>query len=105
MERIVISIIIGCALCFVSYLVGVKGRVGLVHSYHYNNVTKENLNIFTRLMGLGIFICSIGVLSIGILDIFFSNSVNEIIGFTIACLGLVVLAYSVIKYNRKKDLS
>lgn len=78
MERIVISIIIGCSLCFISYLVGVKKQVGLIHSYHYNNVSKEHLNIFTKLMGLGILICSIGVLSVGVLDIFFSNSVNEI---------------------------
>lgn len=97
MEKILGAIIIGffVILFFVlGYLVWIKEKIALFHSYHYNKVTEENKKAFCKISGIGI-----GVLVAGIICSVTSSAWGGIaiaIGFL---LGLTMLIYAGIKYN------
>ena len=103
MEKILGAIIIGffVSLFFVlGYLVWIKEKITLFHSYHYDKVGEENKKAFCKLSGIGLIVIGIGVLLAGILCIVTSSALGGIalaIGFL---LGLTMLIYAGVKYNR-----
>ena len=102
MEKILGAIIIGffVILFFVlGYLVWIKEKITLFHSYHYNKVTEENKKAFCKISGIGLIVIGIGVMVAGIICSVTSSAWGGIaiaIGFL---LGLTMLIYAGIKYN------
>ena len=89
-------------LCFfvLGYLVWIKEKITLFHSYHYDKVEEENKKAFCKLSGIGLIVIGIGVLLAGIICSATSSMWGGIaiaIGFL---FGLVMLIYAGIKYNR-----
>ena len=102
MEKILGAILIGAftILFFVlGYLVWIKEKITLFHSYHYDNVAEENRKAFCKISGIGLIVIGIGVLSAGIICSVTGSAWGAIaiaIGFLI---GLTMLIYAGIKYN------
>lgn len=101
MEKILGAILIGgFALLFfvLGYLVWIKEKITLFHSYHYDKVAEKKA--FCKLSGIGLIVIGIGVLLAGIICSATSSMWGGIaiaIGFL---FGLVMLIYAGIKYNR-----
>ena len=82
------------------YLVWLKEKITLFHSYHYDKVAEENKKAFCKLSGIGLIVIGIGVLLAGIICCATSSEwggIAIVIGFL---FGLMMLIYAGIKYNR-----
>lgn len=68
-EMIILSIV-GLLLLVFSILIGIFGKIELLHSYHYTNVSERDTKAYTRSMG--------GVLSLFALSCFASAAVRAL---------------------------
>lgn len=60
--EIIIETLLGILLIAFAYLIVCKGKIQLLHSYHYQNVSEEDKKPYTQKMGIGNLIVGIGVL-------------------------------------------
>lgn len=70
MERILGVISVGFFVILflvLGYLVWIKEKITLFHSYHYDKVTEENKKAFCKISGIGLIVIGIGVLVAGII--------------------------------------
>lgn len=70
---IIINISVGALIIWLGLLLWKKQKIGLLHDYHYKNVSAEDIPAYTRVMGIGIIIIGAGIAFTGVLDIFTSR--------------------------------
>jgi len=103
MENIFGAIIVGFFVILffmLGYLVWIKEKITLFHSYHYDKVSEEDRKPFCRISGIGLIVIGIGVLIAAIISSI-TGSVWGLIAFAVNFLiGLAMLIYAGIKYNR-----
>ncbi|MBR5410682.1 MAG: DUF3784 domain-containing protein [Clostridia bacterium] len=59
------------ALCIVlGAVIWKKRKVSLVHEYHYQNVKKEDIPAYARLLGIGLIIIGAGIAVTGVFNLF-----------------------------------
>lgn len=95
-----IFLILGFIFLILGYLLGIREKVNLLHSYHYKNLAKKDTRKFCKLSGLGLLFIGIGLLMTGFILINIKSLVSfipSILGFIIG-VGLLVKAG--MKYNR-----
>ncbi|MBQ3041541.1 MAG: hypothetical protein IJD42_08105 [Clostridia bacterium] len=103
---VVISISVGI-LCIVLGAINLTGNISLLHSYHRNNVSKENEKSLGRCVGIGMIIIGISLLIYGVL-MFISElvalpsliSIALIIMLVGMAVGLVITLIAIKKYNK-----
>ena len=96
---IIILSLVGLLCVFLGYLIAVKKKITLLHSYHYDRVKDEDKAIFCLLSGLGVIFIGIGILASAVILLFTDTPVSIIaigVGFLI---GISFLIYSS-RYNR-----
>lgn len=102
MENILGGIIIGlfAVLFFVlGYLVWIKEKITLFHSYHYSKVSEEHKKPFCKISGIGLITIGMGLLIAAVISV--TGLMWGYIVFAIGFLmGLLILIYAGIKYNR-----
>ncbi|MEY8391416.1 DUF3784 domain-containing protein [Lachnospiraceae bacterium] len=102
MENLFAAIILGLfAILFfaLGYLVWIKEKITLFHSYHYNKVSEENKKPFCKISGIGLIIIGMGILIATMISI--TGLMYGYIAFALGFLiGLSILIYAGIKYNR-----
>ena len=102
-----ISII--CAIvCLVIGILNMKGNVSMMHSYHVNNISPENIRPFGKLVGIGMIVVAVTLAIYGALFIpaeITKDSIYTIIANVILVVGLVIglgiSLYAIKKYNKK----
>ena len=84
-----------------------KGNIDLLHSYHRNNVSDEDMHAFGRMMGMGIILFGLGIVLFGILSIVTELTKQKLymtIGDFLMVIGIVsgivLMVYAGRKYNR-----
>ena len=101
--NIIVAIIValmGIIFMILGYLLWKKERISLLHEYHYDKVSKEDKKTFCAISGRGVIIIGIGLLISGLLMCYIDSAWSMFpfaVGFVI---GLVMLMYAGIKYNR-----
>ena len=96
--EIIIETLLGILLIVFAYLIGCKGQIQLLHSYHYQNVSEEDKKPYTQKMGIGNFILGIGILMMPYLNlIYMPLGYYTVIPFII--VGIVWMIVCTIKYN------
>lgn len=99
METIIL-IAVGLLLLILGYLIGIKQKINLVHSYHYKRVAEEDKPIFCRKIGLGNAIIGGAILLIPLLTILIGAAAALIIaGIASIVAGYIVIS-TIIKYNK-----
>ncbi len=59
------------ALCIVlGAVIWKKRKVSLVHEYHYQNVKKEDIPAYARLLGIGLILIGAGIAVTGVFNLF-----------------------------------
>lgn len=48
LEELIAEIILGLFLLFISYQIGIKGNITLLHGYHYTQLEPKDKKIFTK---------------------------------------------------------
>lgn len=101
------GIIVGL-ICLVIGILNMKGNISMLHSYHVNNIPEENKKPFGRLVGIGMIIISITLMTYGALfipaellenELYLNVGNGVLIGGLV--LGLGISLYAIKKYNKK----
>lgn len=100
-EEIVVELVLGIFCIFLSYQIGVKGNITLIHSYHYTNLDPKDKTAFTKRMGIGTFIAGIGTFLIPILNLLTDSELGYFVGLCSITFGAFLLIFFIIKYNGK----
>lgn len=100
MLAIILIEFIGIIFVILGYLLWKKQKISLLHSYHYDKVSNENKRAFCTLSGIGVLLIGIGLMTTGVI-LGITDSAWCFIPFAISfVIGLIMLAYAGIKYNR-----
>ena len=102
----IITIIIGIVIIVIG-IFNTKGNVSMMHSYHRKRVKPEDILPFGRLVGLGMIIIGVSLISMGVLSYLAVVLQNELllkIGYVTLIVGFVVGLginfYAMFKYNK-----
>ena len=97
------SVILGLAsisLIVLGYLIWKKEKISLLHEYHYDKVSEEDKKVFCTISGIGVLVIGIGMFIAAVLTAI-TYSMWSYIAFVIGfAVGLVMLIYAGIRYNR-----
>lgn len=84
-----------------------KGNINSIHWYHRQRVSKEDIAVFGKLMGIGTIACGVSVLLFGLLSILAELTAHSIfltVGAYLMIAGLAVgigiFIYTTMKYNK-----
>lgn len=92
-------IIIGGLFFNLGWKIWKKGKISLIHDYHYKKVKDNDKKAYTAQIGKAHLVIGIGIILTGIIDFFVDTlSVWWVCGITF-CIGLVMIIYAQIKYN------
>ena len=92
--------LVGIVLILLGYMVWKKEKISLFHDYHYDKASEEDKKAFCTISGIGVVLIGIGLFITSII-IGITNSMWSFIPFVVGfVVGLIMLIYSGIKYNR-----
>lgn len=92
--------LVGIVFVVLGYLIWKKEKISLLHGYHYDKVSEADKKAFCSLSGIGVLLIGVGLLITAII-IGITDSSWSFISFAIGFLvGLIMLIYAGIKYNR-----
>ena len=102
----IFTIIIGIVIIVIG-IFNIKGNVSMMHSYHRKRVKPEDILPFGRLVGLGMIIIGVSLISMGVLSYLAVALQNELllkIGYVTLIVGFIVGLginfYAMFKYNK-----
>ncbi len=102
----IITIIIGIVIIVIG-IFNIKGNVSMMHSYHRKRVKPEDILPFGRLVGLGMIIIGVSLISMGVLSYLAVALQKELlltIGYVTLIVGFIVGIginfYAMFKYNK-----
>ena len=111
MDSPVFSLIVIIAVGIILILMGIanmRGNITTLHKYHTKNIREEDKVAFGRLSGIGHIIVGLSLIINAILSTIATRldnltyaTIGNIILIAGAILGLVIIFYSIIKYNKK----
>lgn len=87
MIEMIIFSIIGLLLLVFAILIGIFGKIELLHSYHYTNVSENDTKAYTRSMG--------GVLSLFALSCFASAAVRALLTASVGWVAVLLAGFAV----------
>ena len=94
LEELIVEIVIGLFLLFISYQIGIKENITLLHGYHYTQV-------FTKKIGIGTLLVSIGILVMPIINLISHSELGYYIGLILIFVGVFYIIFIIVKYNGK----
>lgn len=77
-----------------------RGNIGSIHWYNRRRVTKENQKPYCMLVGLGTLVIGICLIAAGIVQPLIGVEVGSFIMLAGVPIGLALIVYAQIKYNR-----
>lgn len=69
---VVIEAAVGLACVILGLLIWIKRKLSLIHDYHFKNVKAEDVPAYARGIGLGMIAVGLGIITTGILNLFYS---------------------------------
>lgn len=99
MEKMLASVVVGSFIIILSYFVGKKGNLELLHSYHWKKVKPKDYKVFAKYMGCQLFVIGLSMLCLPVYSEFFGNRIGELIMISILCLSVLCMILTTIKYN------
>ena len=100
-EEVVVEIVMGLFLLFLSYQVGIKENITFLHSYHYTHLNPKDKKAFTKRIGIGSLLVSIGVIAMPIISLISHSELGYYIGLTLIVVGVFYIIFIIVKYNGK----
>lgn len=98
-EEMIVELVLGAFLIFMSYQIGRKGNLALLHWYHYTNLKPEDRGIFAKRIGGGTFLTGAGVFVMPVLNLISGSELGYYAGAAMIGLGVCCLLFFIIKYN------
>mgnify|MGYP000641727196 CR=1 FL=1 len=101
LEELIVEIVIGLFLLFISYQIGIKENITLLHGYHYTQLDPKDKKVFTKKIGIGTLLVSIGILVMPIINLISHSELGYYIGLTFDCCRSVLYHIHHCKIQRK----
>ena len=101
LEELIIEIVMGMFLLFISYQIGIKGNIILLHDYHYTQLDPKDKRIFTKKVGLGTLLVGIGIVIMPIINLIAHSELGYYIGLALIVIGVLYIIFVIVKYNGK----
>lgn len=102
----IFAIVIGLVFVVISIL-NFNGNVKMLHSYHTKNIKEEDVRAFGRLVGIGVFIVSMAIITLGALMIPSALLENEMyitisyfVSIPLFVIGIGIALFAIKKYNK-----
>lgn len=99
MAELLVEGILGLFILYLSYEIGWKGNIRLIHSYHYTHVSQEDIEPFTRKMGIGGALTGGGLLVMPLLDLTLGHEIGYWAGLAGISAGMALMLWTTIRYN------
>lgn len=99
LEELIAEIILGLFLLFISYQIGIKGNITLLHGYHYTQLEPKDKKIFTKKIGIGTMLVGIGTLIMPIINVISHSESGYYIGLLLIMTGVLYMIFMIVKYN------
>lgn len=99
LEELIAEIILGLFLLFISYQIGIKGNITLLHGYHYTQLEPKDKKIFTKKIGIGTLLVGIGTLIMPIINAISHSESGYYIGLLLIMTGVLYMIFMIVKYN------
>ena len=90
LEELIVEIVIGLFLLFISYQIGIKENITLLHGYHYTQLDPKDKKVFTKKIGIGTLLVSIGILVMPIINLISHSELGYYIGLILIVVGVVL---------------
>lgn len=91
---------LGVLFFIIGLLIWKKEKIELIHSYHYEKVSGENVKAYTALMGKGMIVISAGMILTGLINYLAHTERGWIIFGIGFATGIVLMVNAGRKYNR-----
>ncbi len=106
MFDVIMPMILGAFITVIGIL-NMNGDVRSLHKYHRHRVAPEDIKTYGKLVGAGTLTCGAGLIVFGIFElisklmsVFFITIVGSVILIVSVVIGLVIMIFSMIKYNK-----
>ena len=102
----IFAIVIGLVFVVIS-IMNFNGNIKMMHSYHIKNIKEEDVKPFGRLIGIGMLIVSIAIISLGalmipatLLEDEMYTTISYFISVPLFVIGIGIAIFAVKKYNK-----
>lgn len=102
MFDLIILLLVSCIFFVLAYIIGVKGKINLIHSYHYKYVKDEDKKAYAKIFGKGMNVMASGLLITSILQYITNNEWSWLIFCISFVYGLILFNTAQKKYNNGK---
>lgn len=99
MVELLIMAAAGVLFLVIGFLIWKKGKISLIHKYHYNNVAETDKKAFTSLVGKGAVIIGAGMVITGAVDFITQTGWGWIVFGVCFAVGIVLMMSAIMKYN------
>lgn len=86
---------------FISYQIGIKENITLLHGYHYTQLDPKDKKVFTKKIGIGTLLVSIGILVMPIINLISHSELGYYTGLILIVVGVFYIIFIIVKYNGK----
>lgn len=97
MLELIIQLLVSFIMLLLGYLVGKKGRIDLIHAYHYRRVKEDDKRYYTAMVGRALSVIGYGVALCGLFN-YYTDSEDGLIGL-VACI-----VYGLLQINKAQKL-
>lgn len=105
LEELIVEIVIGLFLLFTSYQIGIKENITLLHGYHYTQLDPKDKKVFTKKIGIGTLLVSIGILVMPIINLISHSELGYYIGLILIVVGVFYIIYGTDKTGNQQSTS
>ena len=102
----IFALVIGLVFIVLA-IMNFKGNIKMMHSYHTKNIKEEDVRAFGRLVGIGVFIVSMAIITLGALMIPATLLENEMyitisyfVSIPLFVIGIGIALFAIKKYNK-----
>ena len=81
--------------------IGIKENITLLHGYHYTQLDPKDKKVFTKKIGIGTLLVSIGILVMPIINLISHSELGYYIGLILIVVGVFYIIFIIVKYNGK----
>lgn len=96
---IVLLIVVGLLFIILGLFIWKKEKINLIHSYHYQNVSKKDRKIYTEYIGKAVILIGLGILATGIINYLTERAYGWILFGLTFIAGIGIIYYAQKKYN------
>ena len=79
----------------------IKENITLLHGYHYTQLDPKDKKVFTKKIGIGTLLVSIGILVMPIINLISHSELGYYIGLILIVVGVFYIIFIIVKYNGK----